>query len=306
MKRTGRGLPINTRRGFPSRTAHRRTRSEDGARTRRGGMKEVAIRERVRRLNRRRGRRALTPQPRPTTIRGRRSIARASERSRYWTRAKTAPPCAFPRNLPPADYRALWAPPESPMAQPQTNLTPPELAVEVSRILAGAGIEHALGGALALGFHAEPRGTLDVDLNIFVDADAPGEALDALSDGGIAIERRAAIAIIASRGDLFLRHRGCRLDLFFNSIPFHARAASRTRTVNLLGARVPILSAEDLIVLQAPVQPPQGHCGRRTHHGVRRRYAGRPTTSAIGWSSAWTTTIRGSARCAPCCNEAQR
>ena len=122
--------------------------------------------------------------------------------------------------------------------------------MEVSRILAGAGIGHALGGALALGFHAEPRGTLDADINIFVDADAPGEALDALSDGGIAIERDAAIANIASRGDLYLRHRGCRLDLFFNSIPFHAQAARRTTEVTLLGARVPILSAEDLIVLK--------------------------------------------------------
>ena len=136
------------------------------------------------------------------------------------------------------------------MARAARELTPPELAVEVSGLLRAAGIDHAVGGALALGFYAEPRGTLDVDLNIFVDADAPGEALDVLSAGGIALDRDHAIAVIASRGDLFLRHRGCRLDLFFNSIPFHASASRRTREVYLLGVRLPILAPEDLIVLK--------------------------------------------------------
>ena len=136
------------------------------------------------------------------------------------------------------------------MARAAQDLTPPELAVEVSGFLRTAGIEHAVGGALALGFYAEPRGTLDVDLNVFVDADEPGEALDALSAGGIAIDHEHATATIASRGDLFLRHRGCRLDLFFNSIPFHASASRRTREIRLLGARVPILAPEDLIVLK--------------------------------------------------------
>ena len=136
------------------------------------------------------------------------------------------------------------------MARAAQDLTPPELAVEVSGFLRAAEIDHAVGGALALGFYAEPRGTLDVDLNIFVDADEPGEALDVLSAGGIALDRSLAIANIASRGDLYLRHRGCRLDLFFNSIPFHASASRRTREVSLLGARVPILAPEDLIVLK--------------------------------------------------------
>ena len=136
------------------------------------------------------------------------------------------------------------------MARAAPDLTPPELAVEVSRFLRAARIDHAVGGALALGFYAEPRGTLDVDLNIFVDADEPGEALDVLSAGGVALDRSLAIANIASRGDLYLRHRGCRLDLFFNSIPFHASASRRTREVSLLGARVPILAPDDLIVLK--------------------------------------------------------
>ncbi|MCY3821085.1 MAG: hypothetical protein OXH52_17310 [Gammaproteobacteria bacterium] len=136
------------------------------------------------------------------------------------------------------------------MARRTRLLTPPELAVEVSAWLAGAGIQHAIGGAIAFGFHAEPRGTLDVDMNVFVAADAPEVALQALADHGVRVDFAEASRAIASRGDLFLEHRGCRLDLFFNSIPFQEAASRRTREVVLLGRRVPILSAEDLVVLK--------------------------------------------------------
>lgn len=134
------------------------------------------------------------------------------------------------------------------MAQSE-QLTPPELAVKVCGMLRSAGIEHAVGGALALGFYAEPRGTYDLDLNIFVAAEEAVAALDVLRKGGVEIGEDAA-HVVAERGDLFLEHGGCRLDLFFNSIPLHLRAARRTRTVSLLDTSIPILSPEDLIVLK--------------------------------------------------------
>jgi len=136
------------------------------------------------------------------------------------------------------------------VARSKQSLTPPELAVAVSGCLSAAGIQHAIGGAIALGFHAEPRGTLDVDMNVFVASDAPEAALQALADHGISIDLAKARAAIASRGDLFLEHQGCRLDLFFNSIPFQEAASLRTQEVVLLGQPVPILSAEDLVVLK--------------------------------------------------------
>ena len=134
------------------------------------------------------------------------------------------------------------------MAQSE-RLTPPELAVKICGMLRSARIEHAVDGALALGFYAEPRGTYDLDLNIFVASEEAETALNVLRGGGVEIGEDAA-HVVAERGDLFLAHGGCRLDLFFNSIPLQLRAARRTRTVSLLGESIPILSPEDLIVLK--------------------------------------------------------
>ena len=136
------------------------------------------------------------------------------------------------------------------MARSARQLTPAELAVDVSECLGRAGIRHAVGGALALGFHAEPRGTLDVDMNVFVTADQPEAVLQALADHGIPFDSAEARETIGTRGDLFLEHRGCRLDLFFNSVPFQEAASRRVQHVDLLGRSVPILSAEDLVVLK--------------------------------------------------------
>jgi hypothetical protein len=49
----------------------------------------------------------------------------------------------------------------------------PEKVVAIDRALDD--VPHAFGGALALAYYAEPRATVDIDLNVFVPvADAPG------------------------------------------------------------------------------------------------------------------------------------
>ena len=77
-------------------------------------------------------------------------------------------------------------------------------------------------------------------------SDTPEATLEALAAYGIPFDFAEARETIATRGGLFLAHRGCRLDLFFNSIPLQEAASERTRQVDLLGKRVPILSAEEI------------------------------------------------------------
>lgn len=45
---------------------------------------------------------------------------------------------------------------------------PHEKSLAIARALEHARIPHAFAGAIALAFAAEPRGTIDVDVNLFV------------------------------------------------------------------------------------------------------------------------------------------
>jgi len=50
-----------------------------------------------------------------------------------------------------------------------------------------AGIPYALGGALAFGAWAEPRGTQDIDINIWLEPDQFTPGFEALDRAGVAL-----------------------------------------------------------------------------------------------------------------------
>jgi len=64
-----------------------------------------------------------------------------------------------------------------------------ELVVEVHRVLLAAGQAHAFGGALALAYVAEPRGTVDVDVNVFAPASEIDVVLGLFAPLGLTPER---------------------------------------------------------------------------------------------------------------------
>jgi predicted nucleotidyltransferase len=130
-------------------------------------------------------------------------------------------------------------------------------AAEVARAVADAlerhGLPYALGGAIALGFYAAPRATVDVDVNVFVPpADELPRALAALADAGFTPdedERRLQVRANAEgqfRGSI----GGMRVDVFVPAIAYYAQLASRRREVTLLGRRLWIVGPEDLVVLK--------------------------------------------------------
>ena len=59
-----------------------------------------------------------------------------------------------------------------------------DLVLELHDHLVAAGVAHAFGGALALSYVAEPRGTVDVDINIFPSGDLD-EALETFAELGL-------------------------------------------------------------------------------------------------------------------------
>ncbi len=125
-----------------------------------------------------------------------------------------------------------------------------ERIVAVHRALDAASVPHAFGGALALAWCTErARGTIDIDVNVFVPhADAPA-VLAALPDG--ITDTDANREQLARDGQTRLWWDTTPIDVFFNTTDFHAAAARRARRQHFAGVDVPFLSCRDLAVFKA-------------------------------------------------------
>jgi hypothetical protein len=122
--------------------------------------------------------------------------------------------------------------------------------IAVCESLEQAGIPWALGGALALAYATnEPRGTRDIDVNVFVGAvDAP--AVFAALPAGVAFTD-ADVVEASTRDQVRLWWDATPIDVFFAADPFHFDVAGRCRAVPFEGRRIKVLSAEDLAVFKA-------------------------------------------------------
>lgn len=108
-----------------------------------------------------------------------------------------------------------------------------------------AGIEHAIGGAIALGYWTlDPRGTSDIDVNVFMPNSDPEAALEALP-AGVARDEKSRRTIIRD-GQARLWWDGTPVDLFFSNLPIHEDAARHRRVVPFDGVEIPILGPLEL------------------------------------------------------------
>lgn len=111
-----------------------------------------------------------------------------------------------------------------------------------------AEIPHAIGGALALAYYAEPRATVDVDINVFVGVERHVEVLVALAAIGVT---GGSPERIASEGQDRLVWGRNPVDLFFSYDPFHDRMREWAVVVPFGPIRLPVLAAEHLLVCKA-------------------------------------------------------
>ena len=109
-------------------------------------------------------------------------------------------------------------------------------------------IPYAIGGAIAYGFHAEPRGTSDIDINVFVPETEAGPVLDLLTSLGIEFDRETIEDEVTQTGQTRLKWHPMGLDLFFAVVPFLESCRDRVLRVPFEGRQIPILTAEDLVV----------------------------------------------------------
>ena len=113
-----------------------------------------------------------------------------------------------------------------------------------------ARLPHAFGGAIALAYCThEPRGTRDIDVNVFVRPEASAQVLDALPPG-IAVAYRDREAVERD-GQVRLWWEETPVDLFFEVHDFHHQAGNEVREVAFEGRAIPVLACHALAVFKA-------------------------------------------------------
>ncbi len=129
-------------------------------------------------------------------------------------------------------------------------MTLAERLVALHRSLARRRVPHAFGGAIALAYWTlDPRGTSDIDVNLFVAAADASRGLRALPAG---VQRQDdELQTIARDGQIRLWWEGAPLDLFFDYARIHDDAATHCRTVAFAGTTIPVLGPVELTVFKA-------------------------------------------------------
>src|SRR5438105_8145076 len=96
--------------------------------------------------------------------------------------------------------------------------------VVLHQALDAAGIAHAFGGALALAYYAEPRATIDIDLNLFIPPDRFSEVAAPLTGLGAAADDPAVAELVRRDGQARVMWDATPIDLFFAYDAFHQAA----------------------------------------------------------------------------------
>jgi len=130
-----------------------------------------------------------------------------------------------------------------------TDLLFADKVVAIHDALDGASIRHAIGGALALAYYAEPRLTVDIDVNVFVDESQWRLVADALQPIGVdcstnerELERDGWVRWMWGQNPV---------DVFFAYDAFHEAIRANVRTVPYGERRLPILAPEHLLTCKA-------------------------------------------------------
>ena len=111
-------------------------------------------------------------------------------------------------------------------------------------------LPHAFGGAIALAYCVEePRGTRDLDVNIFCDAADADSVLRALPEG-VRVDAKD-IERVKRDGQARLFWDGVPIDVFLNNLPLHEEVAAAVVWVPIAGREAPVLDCASLVLFKS-------------------------------------------------------
>lgn len=120
----------------------------------------------------------------------------------------------------------------------------------LARTLENARVPHAFGGAIALAYYATPRGTRDIDVNLFLAASAFERVLALLLPLGVEMPSASMRRTLERDEQVRLEWDMTPLDLFFSYNELHDACVERIRKVAFGNERIAILSCEDLAIFK--------------------------------------------------------
>jgi Nucleotidyl transferase AbiEii toxin, Type IV TA system len=131
----------------------------------------------------------------------------------------------------------------------------PEKILAIHEQLTHTKTPHAFGGALALAYYAEPRATIDVDLNLFVTPSSYPDIERELAKIGVGdgVEQE----IVERDGQCRLHWGDTPIDLFFAYDDLHETMRRAIRSEPFGAARIPVLAPEHLLVCKAIFNRPK-------------------------------------------------
>jgi hypothetical protein len=129
-----------------------------------------------------------------------------------------------------------------------------DVILEIDAGLTVLGVRHVFGGALALAYYAEPRGTVDVDINVGVPYESRMTLLRQLEEIGWHADDEDAQSVPAAGTRLHQVDETVVIDLFFAFDDFHEVALDRAVAKPFIHAgdrhELQFLSADDLVVFK--------------------------------------------------------
>lgn len=121
--------------------------------------------------------------------------------------------------------------------------------VSLNRALSKSKIPYAFGGALALAWCTQrARGTIDIDVNLFVDQHAFEEALAALPKNILYSPKEKTA--LKRDGQVRLWWEQTPVDLFLNTTPLHSEIQTRIQFEEFAGVRMPFLACQDIAIFK--------------------------------------------------------
>jgi hypothetical protein len=137
-----------------------------------------------------------------------------------------------------------------------TEPTLPDKILAIHDRLTGARIAHAFGGALALASYAEPRATIDIDVNVFTGADDHAAVQAELAALGVGDDVPAET--VERDGQCRLWWGATPVDLFYAYHDLHAAMRKAVRKAPFGPEQtIPILAPEHLMTCKAVFNRPK-------------------------------------------------